>query len=190
MSDWSNANDRTTAPVDVVTVRNLTKAYHGHRAVDGVDLAVGTGEIVGLIGANDAGKTTTVECIQGLRRPDGAASESASESSGSTRRPTANGPGHRSAASYKAPGSPTGCGSARRYARWRDETTTTFGTGRPPSSSLSTTISSPAEAAIGPTTPPLRCRWWRRTSAWPWCSRRPAHLPPMRTSGRDWSARS
>jgi ABC-2 type transport system ATP-binding protein len=38
--------------------------------VDGLDLEVGVGEIVGLIGANGAGKTTAVECMQGLRRPD------------------------------------------------------------------------------------------------------------------------
>jgi ABC-type multidrug transport system ATPase subunit len=36
----------------------------------GVDLDVPAGQIVGLIGANGAGKTTVVECIQGLRRPD------------------------------------------------------------------------------------------------------------------------
>ena len=36
----------------------------------GLDLDVGSGEVVGLIGANGAGKTTTVECLQGLRRPE------------------------------------------------------------------------------------------------------------------------
>jgi len=55
---------------DVVRVRGLRKAYAGRVVVDGVDLDVGAGEIVGLIGANGAGKTTIVECIQGLRRPD------------------------------------------------------------------------------------------------------------------------
>ncbi len=50
-------------------MRGLRKAYGG-RVVDGLDLDVPAGEIVGLIGANGAGRTTTVECIQGLRKPD------------------------------------------------------------------------------------------------------------------------
>jgi ABC-2 type transport system ATP-binding protein len=55
---------------DVVVVRGLSKSYGGRRVVDGLDLEVAVGEIVGLIGATGAGKTTTVECVQGLRRPD------------------------------------------------------------------------------------------------------------------------
>jgi ABC-2 type transport system ATP-binding protein len=39
-------------------------------AVDGVDLAVGEGEIFGILGPNGSGKTTTVECSYGLRRAD------------------------------------------------------------------------------------------------------------------------
>jgi ABC-2 type transport system ATP-binding protein len=53
-----------------VSVRGLTKSYGGRRVVDGVDLDVHAGEIVGLIGTNGAGKTTAVECLQGLRTPD------------------------------------------------------------------------------------------------------------------------
>ena len=55
---------------DVVTVRGLRKAYGSRVVVDDLDLDVHAGEVVGLIGANGAGKTTAVECIQGLRRPD------------------------------------------------------------------------------------------------------------------------
>jgi ABC-2 type transport system ATP-binding protein len=55
---------------DVVTVRGLRKSYCSRDVVDDVDLDVRAGEIVGLVGANGAGKSTTVECIQGLRRPD------------------------------------------------------------------------------------------------------------------------
>ena len=53
-----------------MAVRGLTKSYGGRTVVDGFDLDVRAGEVVGLIGANGAGKTTSVECLQGLRRPD------------------------------------------------------------------------------------------------------------------------
>jgi ABC-2 type transport system ATP-binding protein len=54
----------------IVTVRGLTKSYGGRTVVDQLDLDVHPGEVLGLIGANGAGKTTSVECLQGLRRPD------------------------------------------------------------------------------------------------------------------------
>lgn len=54
----------------MVKVRGLVKSYGGRRVVDGLDLDVGEGEVVGIIGSNGAGKTTTAECIQGLRRSD------------------------------------------------------------------------------------------------------------------------
>ena len=50
--------------------RDLRKRYGGRAVVDGVDLEVEKGEVVGLIGANGAGMTSTVECLQGLRHPD------------------------------------------------------------------------------------------------------------------------
>lgn len=58
------------APDAVVSVRGLSKSYGGTLVLDGFDLDVRAGEVVGLIGANGAGKTTAVECIQGLRRQD------------------------------------------------------------------------------------------------------------------------
>lgn len=48
----------------------LTKSYGGHRVVDDLTLRVERGEIFGILGTNGAGKTTSVECVQGLRRPD------------------------------------------------------------------------------------------------------------------------
>jgi ABC-type branched-subunit amino acid transport system ATPase component/ABC-type branched-subunit amino acid transport system permease subunit len=48
----------------------LQKAFGGVRAVDGVDLRVREGEIVGLIGPNGAGKTTTFELLGGFTLPD------------------------------------------------------------------------------------------------------------------------
>ena len=41
----------------MLEVRNLSLAYGLHRALDGVALNVGRGEIVAIIGANDAGNT-------------------------------------------------------------------------------------------------------------------------------------
>jgi ABC-2 type transport system ATP-binding protein len=49
----------------------LRKAYGDVVAVAGVDLEVRRGEIFGIVGPNGSGKTTTVECLQGLRRADG-----------------------------------------------------------------------------------------------------------------------
>ena len=58
-----------TTPL-LVSIRALTKRYGTTLAVDGVDLAIAPGEIVGLLGPNGAGKTTTLECLLGLRTPD------------------------------------------------------------------------------------------------------------------------
>ena len=44
--------------------------YGGVAALDGVDLSVGAGEFVGLVGANGAGKTTLLDCLSGHLRPD------------------------------------------------------------------------------------------------------------------------
>ncbi|TMK86876.1 MAG: ATP-binding cassette domain-containing protein [Actinobacteria bacterium] len=48
----------------------MTESYGGRVAVDGLNLDVRAGEVVGLIGANGAGKTRTVECLQDLRVAD------------------------------------------------------------------------------------------------------------------------
>ena len=53
-----------------VTVRGLEKAYGPRRVLRGLDLEVRRGEIFALLGANGAGKTTALECIEGLRRCD------------------------------------------------------------------------------------------------------------------------
>ncbi|MDR5700444.1 ABC transporter ATP-binding protein [Agromyces aerolatus] len=54
----------------IVEVRGLRKTYGPTVAVDDLDLDVDDGEIFGILGPNGSGKTTTVECIAGLRRPD------------------------------------------------------------------------------------------------------------------------
>ena len=49
---------------------NLTKLYGKRKVVDGVDVRVEPGEIVGLLGPNGAGKTTTFYSIVGFSAPD------------------------------------------------------------------------------------------------------------------------
>ena len=53
------ANDAPAGP-NVLATDQLVKIYGGRAVVDGIDLTVGEGEIVGLLGQNGAGKTTTV----------------------------------------------------------------------------------------------------------------------------------
>ncbi|MGR6918687.1 ABC transporter ATP-binding protein [[Actinomadura] parvosata] len=55
----------------VIEINDLRKSYKGHQAVNGVSLSVERGEIFGIAGPNGAGKTSVVECVSGLRRPDG-----------------------------------------------------------------------------------------------------------------------
>jgi branched-chain amino acid transport system ATP-binding protein len=53
----------------LLALERLALAYGGIQAVKGIDLAVGTGELVCLIGANGAGKTTTLKGICGVLPP-------------------------------------------------------------------------------------------------------------------------
>ena len=55
---------------EVVKVESLTKAYGALPAVDHVSLSVKRGVAFGLLGANGAGKSTTIECILGTKRAD------------------------------------------------------------------------------------------------------------------------
>jgi ABC-2 type transport system ATP-binding protein len=54
----------------VINVSNLSKSYGSLKAVDGISFQVYDGEIFGMVGPNGSGKTTTIECIEGLRQPD------------------------------------------------------------------------------------------------------------------------
>ena len=55
----------------MLEVRNLEAAYGASQVLFGVDLAIGAGEVVSLLGRNGMGKTTTVRSILGLLRPRG-----------------------------------------------------------------------------------------------------------------------
>ena len=55
---------------DVISVKNLRKYYDSVKAVDGISFQVQAGEIFGMVGPNGSGKTTTIESIEGLRKPD------------------------------------------------------------------------------------------------------------------------
>ncbi len=53
----------------VLTVEGLAKSFAGVRALDGVDVEVHEGEILGLVGPNGSGKTTLFNCVTGFVRP-------------------------------------------------------------------------------------------------------------------------
>jgi branched-chain amino acid transport system ATP-binding protein len=55
----------------LLAVRGLRVRYAGIEAVHGIDLSVGDGEIVAVLGANGAGKTSTLRAISGLVRSAG-----------------------------------------------------------------------------------------------------------------------
>lgn len=55
---------------EIVQVENLKLSYKSVHAVQDVSFSVNLGEIVAVIGQNGSGKTSTVECIEGLRKPD------------------------------------------------------------------------------------------------------------------------
>ena len=54
----------------VIQIKNLTKYYGKHLALNSVDLEVEQGEVFGFIGPNGAGKTTTLRILLGLLRKD------------------------------------------------------------------------------------------------------------------------
>jgi ABC-2 type transport system ATP-binding protein len=55
---------------DAIEISKLVKTFGSTRALDGLDLAVDTGEVHGFLGPNGSGKTTTIRILLGLMRND------------------------------------------------------------------------------------------------------------------------
>ena len=55
---------------EVIKVEHMSKSYGNLLAVDNINLSVKRGTVYGLLGANGAGKSTTIECILGTRKGD------------------------------------------------------------------------------------------------------------------------
>ena len=55
---------------EVVSVSGLSKSYGPNEVLKNIDLSVKKGSILGLVGLNGSGKTTTIECILGLQEAD------------------------------------------------------------------------------------------------------------------------
>ena len=53
----------------VIRARGLTKFYNGVKAVDGIDLTIRRGQLVGILGPNGAGKSTTIRMLYGVTPP-------------------------------------------------------------------------------------------------------------------------
>lgn len=54
----------------MIQLQNVNKSFKGHPAVQNLNLQVKEGEILGLLGANGAGKSTTINMLLGFLSPD------------------------------------------------------------------------------------------------------------------------
>lgn len=55
---------------DVIRVKSLSKSYGNLKAIDDFTFSVKRGTVFGLLGANGAGKSTTIECVLGTKKAD------------------------------------------------------------------------------------------------------------------------
>ena len=56
---------------EIIKVEQLSKAYNGLPAIQNLNISVERGTVFGLLGANGAGKSSTIECILGTKKQDG-----------------------------------------------------------------------------------------------------------------------
>jgi len=54
----------------MIHLQNIQKSFNGHKALDNLTLEIQTGQIYGLLGANGAGKSTTLNLLLGFLKPD------------------------------------------------------------------------------------------------------------------------
>ena len=54
----------------VLEIKNLKKSFDGNGMRDGIDLAMGDGEVVVVVGPSGCGKSTLLRCVNGLETPD------------------------------------------------------------------------------------------------------------------------
>ncbi|RAP75395.1 ABC transporter ATP-binding protein [Paenibacillus montanisoli] len=53
-----------------IEVRNISKTFHGHKAVDNVSFSIERGKLIGLLGPSGGGKSTLLRILAGLETPD------------------------------------------------------------------------------------------------------------------------
>src|ERR671911_1534749 len=63
---------QTNGTTPLVEMRNISIAFGGIKAVDGVSVDLRPGEVVGLLGHNGAGKSTLIKILSGAYKPDAA----------------------------------------------------------------------------------------------------------------------
>ena len=56
--------------MNIITSRGVTKKFGSHSVLNGVDLTIKRGQVVGLLGTNGGGKSTFIKCLLGLLRVD------------------------------------------------------------------------------------------------------------------------
>ena len=54
----------------MISIKNLTKEFSGQKVLDGIDIDIEKGEVVALVGASGAGKSTILRCLNYLEQPD------------------------------------------------------------------------------------------------------------------------
>ena len=54
----------------MISIKNLTKEFSGQKVLDGIDIDIKKGEVVALVGASGAGKSTILRSLNYLEQPD------------------------------------------------------------------------------------------------------------------------